>query len=126
MHHGFVHLVSGYAHGARVNDAAHGNHRDVRGAAADVDHHVSKRLFDWQARADRRRQGLLHEIHFAGPRAIRGILTARFSTGVISLGTPMTMRGCTKTCRLCAFWMKYVSIFSVTLKSAITPSFIGL
>src|SRR5260221_11700762 len=41
LHHGFIHLVSGYAHGARVNDAAHGNHRDVRGAAADVDHHVS-------------------------------------------------------------------------------------
>src|SRR6266849_2378994 len=52
--------------------------------------------------------------------------TARFSTGVISLGTPMTMRGRTSTCRLCAFWMKCVSIFSVTLKSAITPSFIGL
>jgi len=28
--------------------------------------------------------------------------------------------------RLCAFWMKYVSIFSVTLKSAMTPSFMGL
>src|SRR5258706_14831559 len=52
--------------------------------------------------------------------------TARFSTGVISLGTAMTMRGRTSTRRLCAFWMKYVSIFSVTLKSAITPSFIGL
>ena len=52
--------------------------------------------------------------------------TARFSTGVISLGTPMTMRGRTSTCRLCAFWIKYVSIFSVSLKSAITPSFIGL
>ena len=52
--------------------------------------------------------------------------TARFSTGVISLGTPITIRGCTSTRRLCAFWMKYVSIFSVTLKSAITPSFIGL
>ena len=38
----------------------------------------------------------------------------------------MTMRGCTSTRRLCAFWMKYVSIFSVTLKSAMTPSFIGL
>ncbi len=52
--------------------------------------------------------------------------TARFSTGVISLGTPTTMRGRTSRRRLCAFWMKYVSIFSVTLKSAITPSFIGL
>src|SRR5713101_23575 len=38
----------------------------------------------------------------------------------------MTIRGCTSTRRLWAFWMKYVSIFSVTLKSAMTPSFIGL
>src|ERR671918_1457378 len=53
-------------------------------------------------------------------------LTARFSTCVISDGTPMTMRGRTQTLRLCAFLMKYVSIFSVTSKSAMTPSFIGL
>ena len=52
--------------------------------------------------------------------------TARFSTCVISDGTPMTMRGRTQTLRLCAFLMKYVSIFSVTSKSAMTPSFIGL
>src|SRR5215469_15039837 len=38
----------------------------------------------------------------------------------------MTMRGCTRTRRLCAFWIKYVNIFSVTLKSAMTPSFMGL
>src|SRR5215212_9144395 len=36
------------------------------------------------------------------------------------------MRGRTHTFRLCAFLMKYVSIFSVTSKSAITPSFMGL
>src|SRR6476660_1838109 len=53
-------------------------------------------------------------------------LTARFSTCLISDGTPMTMRGRTHTLRLCAFLMKYVSIFSVTSKSAMTPSFIGL
>src|ERR1051326_2270556 len=38
----------------------------------------------------------------------------------------MTMRGRTSIVRLCAFLMKYVSIFSVTSKSAMTPSFIGL
>ena len=32
--------------------------------------------------------------------------TARFSTCVISDGTPMTMRGRTQTLRLCAFLMK--------------------
>ena len=52
--------------------------------------------------------------------------TARFSTCVISDGTPMMMRGRTHTLPLCAFLMKYVSIFSVTSKSAMTPSFIGL
>src|SRR5215208_6501951 len=36
------------------------------------------------------------------------------------------MRGRTQTFRLWAFLMKYVSIFSVTSKSAMTPSFIGL
>ena len=54
-------------------------------------------------------------------------MTARFSTWVISDGTPITMRGRTQTLRLlCAFRMKYASIFSVTSKSAMTPSFIGL
>ena len=38
----------------------------------------------------------------------------------------MTMRGRTHTVPLWAFLMKYVSIFSVTSKSAMTPSFIGL
>src|SRR5918996_54653 len=38
----------------------------------------------------------------------------------------ITFRGRTQTLRLCAFLMKYVSIFSVTSKSAMTPSFIGL
>ena len=34
-------------------------------------------------------------------------MTARFSTWVISEGTPMTMRGCTMRLRLlCAFMMK--------------------
>ena len=33
-------------------------------------------------------------------------MTARFSTCVISLGTPITMRGCTIILRLWAFWMK--------------------
>ena len=53
-------------------------------------------------------------------------MTARFSTCVISDGTPMTMRGRTHIVRLCALRMKCASIFSVTSKSAMTPSFIGL
>src|SRR4030095_8665800 len=38
----------------------------------------------------------------------------------------MTIRGRPQLFLLCAFLMKYVSIFSVTSKSAMTPSFIGL
>ena len=52
--------------------------------------------------------------------------TARRSTWVISVGTPMTTRGRSRPLRLCAFLMKCVSIFSAASKSAITPSFIGL
>ena len=52
--------------------------------------------------------------------------TARRSTWVISDGTPMTTRGRSKPLRLCAFLMKWVSIFSAASKSAMTPSFIGL
>ena len=51
--------------------------------------------------------------------------TARFSTCVIPDGTEMTIRGRTKSERPCAFLMKWSSIFSVTSKSAMTPSFIG-
>ncbi len=51
--------------------------------------------------------------------------TARFSTWVMSDGTEMTIRGRTNGERPCAFLMKWSSIFSVTSKSAMTPSFIG-
>jgi len=37
----------------------------------------------------------------------------------------MTTRGLTHERPLCAFLMKYCSIFSVTSKSAMTPSFMG-
>src|SRR5487761_416237 len=125
MHHRLVHFVSGDAHRTRIDDPAHRNHGNVRRASADVHHHVPRRFLDRQPRANRRGHGLFHQINFARARYAESC-TARFSTGVISLGTPITIRGCTRTRRLCAFWIKYVSIFSVTLKSAITPSFIGL
>jgi hypothetical protein len=53
-------------------------------------------------------------------------LTARRSTCVISEGTPITTLGRSHPLRLCAFRMKWVSIFSAASKSAITPSRIGL
>ena len=70
IHDSFVHLISGHAHGTRVNDAAQRNHRNVRCAAANVDHHVAAGLGDGQSGADRRYHGLLDQMHFAGLGAI--------------------------------------------------------
>ena len=51
---------------------------------------------------------------------------ARRSTCVEPYGTQTSTRGLGRMRRLpCTFSMKYCSIFSVTVKSAITPSFIG-
>ena len=51
--------------------------------------------------------------------------TARCSTPVMPLGTHTTTRGFARNRRRCTFWMKYRSIFSVTSKSAMTPSLSG-
>ena len=59
------------------------------------------------------------------PAAIVASSTARCSTPVIPDGTQTTTRGFASNRRLCTRWMKYRSIFSVTSKSAITPSFNG-
>ena len=47
---------------------------DVGGAAADVDHHVARRLLDRQAGADRRRHRLLDQVHLAGLGAVGAVL----------------------------------------------------
>ena len=51
--------------------------------------------------------------------------TARFSTPVTPEGTHTTTRGCAQRFWW-TFWMKCLSICSVTSKSAITPSLSGL
>jgi hypothetical protein len=48
--------------------------RDVRGAAADVDHHVARGLGDGQARPDGRGHGLVHEIDLGGLGLERRVL----------------------------------------------------
>ena len=73
LHDGVVHLVAGDAHRARVDDAGQRNHRHVRGAAADIHHHVARGLGDRQAGADRRHHGLLHQVNFARLGAICGV-----------------------------------------------------
>ena len=53
-------------------------------------------------------------------------LMARRSTWVEPQGTQIRTRGLGRTIRLsCTLWMKNWSIFSVTVKSAMTPSFRG-
>ena len=56
-----VHLVAADPHRAGIDDAAERQHRDLGGAAADVDHHRAGRLGDRQAGADRRRHRLLDQ-----------------------------------------------------------------
>ncbi len=51
---------------------------------------------------------------------------ARRSTWVEPQGTQISTRGLGRIIRLsCTLWMKYWSIFSVTVKSAMTPSLSG-
>ena len=59
-----------------------------------------------------RDHGLLHEIDLAGT-AGAGVDHGPLSTGVISLGTPTTIRGRTHSRRWCACWIKCDSICSV-------------
>ena len=73
LHDGFVHLVAGHAHGARVDDAGERDDGHVGGAAADIHHHVAVRLGDGQPRADGRHHGLFHQVHFTGLGAVRRI-----------------------------------------------------
>jgi hypothetical protein len=60
------------------------------------------------------------------PAEIVASSTARCSTPVMPEGTQTTTRGFASQARLWTFWMKYRNIFSVTSKSAMTPSFRGL
>ena len=53
-------------------------------------------------------------------------LIARRSTWVEPQGTQISTRGLGRMIfDSCTLWMKYCSIFSVTVKSAMTPSFMG-
>src|SRR3546814_682030 len=49
----FVELVAADAHGFRIDDAVERDHRDFRGATADVDDHRAARLADRDAGAER-------------------------------------------------------------------------
>ena len=70
---GLVHLVSGHADGARVDDAGEGDDGDVGGAAADIDDHVSAGLGDGEAGSDGGDHGLLDQVNFRGFGAVGGV-----------------------------------------------------
>ena len=70
---GLVHLVSGHADGARVDDAGERDDGDIGGAAADVDDHVAAGFGDGQACADGGDHGLLDEMNFGGLGAVGGV-----------------------------------------------------
>ncbi len=77
-----VHLVAADAQRLRDDDAAEADHRDLGGAAADVDDHVPGRLGDGKPGADRGGHRLLDQVRLAragGERRLldRALLDAR-------------------------------------------------
>jgi hypothetical protein len=69
-----VHLVARHADRLAVDDAGERDHRDVGGAAADVDDHVAGRLGDRHAGADRGGHRFLDQVHFTGLGAVGAVL----------------------------------------------------
>src|SRR5207249_7394400 len=61
-----------------VDDASHGDYRDVGGATTDVHHHVSGGLCHGQTGTHRCHHGLFHEIDLRGLGAIGRILHGPF------------------------------------------------
>ena len=69
-----VHLVAAHAEALRDDDPAEADHGDLRGAAADVDDHVSGRLGNRQACADRGGHRLLDQVRLARAGGERRLL----------------------------------------------------
>ena len=82
------------------------NDCDVGGAAADVDDHVAAGSVMGRPAPIAATMACSTRYTSLALARYAESMTARFSTCVISDGTPMTMRGCTSILRLCAFWMK--------------------
>ena len=73
-----VHRVASHAERMAVDDTRKRNHADVGRPASDVDDHAPARLRNRQARANRGRHSLFHQVHLARPRAV----------GTVPDGTP--------------------------------------
>ena len=65
QHDGVVHRVARHAHRPRIDDSGERNDRDIRSAAADIDHHVAGGFRDRKTRADCRHHRLFDEMNFA-------------------------------------------------------------
>src|SRR6202030_1280021 len=74
IHDRLVHLVAGHADGTGIDDAGEGNDGDIRGATANIHHHVATGLGDGQTGANGGDHGLLYQKHFARLGAISRIL----------------------------------------------------
>jgi len=70
----FVEVVSGHAQTLGHDDVRQRDHRDLAGAAADVDDHRAGRLAHGQARPDRRGHRLLDQIRLARAGRETGLL----------------------------------------------------
>ena len=82
IHDRLVELVAADADRLRDDDPAERDHRDLAGAAADVDDHRAGRLADRKPGADRGRHRLLDQVGLPGARRRQASSTARFSTPV--------------------------------------------
>ena len=72
-HNGLVKGIACNLQRRRHGNAVHAQHRDIRGAAADIHHHVAIGVFQVQSRAQARSQGLLNEEHSSGTGLDGGI-----------------------------------------------------
>ena len=69
-----IHFVAADAHGPGIDDAAQGKHRDLGGAAADIDDHGPGRLGHRQPGADGGGHGFLDQVNASGAGAFRRFL----------------------------------------------------
>src|SRR5262249_54102668 len=73
LNDGLIHLVAGYPHTLRVNDAGERDHRDVGRSASDVDDHVTMRLRDREPGPDRGGHRLLDQIDLGSFGAVGAV-----------------------------------------------------
>jgi hypothetical protein len=121
-----VEAVAADAHRLRVHDAVERDHRDLGGAAADVDDHRAARLVDRDAGADRGRHRLFDQVDLAGAGLFRRLLDrAALDLGRAAGHADQHARARAQEARGVHLADELLEHLSVWVKSAMTPSFIG-